>query len=147
MLTAEGRKTGEAILRRVCVGRRICGIHFFAFPSLLLLDPALPGGEESFLRIESSWQFSPSGDLEWPDDADTIPEQPVEELCRIAVSLREHPIVAANLGTAVAHLLLRFAGGPALLITGCHPMYESWELSAGRDMVIALPGGGITYSE
>ena len=145
-MNAEDREAATAVLRRACVGRQICGIHFYAFPILILdsggnnADKSI-GDNELFLRIESGWTFIDSGR---PTEEANHPERPLEELAAVAARLRSFPIRSVQLG-ATADLTLEFEGGAALVLAGYDPQYESWELSGDGTMVVALPGGEVTF--
>ena len=147
------RKRANEILTRLCVGRSICGVHFYADQPILVLASYdgssaadFDGPAEAYLMLEAGWQV--------PDDLSValaaadlaLPTRPLEDLVAVACGLRRHPIVSALLGDRVPHLGLRFADGSAFVANAWDATYEVWSIGAGEWSVYALAGGEITWA-
>ncbi len=126
-------------LEAVLLDRAIVGMYF-AFSNLWFNDPKKPGGEDAYLRIGNGWSFlnaAASGIT--PSEV----SRDYRELAQIAAGLAEARVKSIRLDVSRAHLWLVFETGDTLFINGWHDQYESWELSAGEYLVVALAAGDL----
>jgi hypothetical protein len=138
----------EAILKYVCVGRRICAVNFYTVPILEIDVVNEPKFESDIsLTIESEWRVFDELPvnipiIQFPDSV--VDQNRTSELICAMAYLGWYRIIDARLGDDIPHLLLKFENGKTLFINGHHDMYESWNLSAGKFMIVATPGDEIT---
>ena len=133
----KARTSAEAVLRRLLVGGRICGVNFCWTPVLVITgDP--PGHPESSLHIENGWRFFDSSTRvdPSPDEKQTA----VEDLVARSCGLRDQPIVGVRLGDESPHLFVTFTDGRGLFLDGHHDLYECWQLYADGFTVVAMMG-------
>ena len=126
----------ESILRYLCIGRRICGINFYAVP-ILVIDTveAARSKVDAYLTVEGEWNIL----QEVPSDFQTIhfshditdQKRTSELICAIG-KLGWYSIIDIQLGDSVPHLLIKFENGQTLFLNGHHDQYESWNMSAGE---------------
>jgi hypothetical protein len=146
-INAKDKALADAILKHLCPGRRICGVTFYAIPNLVIdFDDKPQHSHETHLSIEGDWML-------FDDEIPSLPptqipnygthKQRISELiCRLGY-LGWHTIVGAELGTDSPYLLLKFANGQTLFINGRHELYESWHITSGEFMVVAMPGDNL----
>ncbi len=147
----------EAILRHLCIGRRICGLTFYAIPMLTFdTDDQHSGERAAILTIEGPWALLD----EIPADLTTIQWQDLDgshdwrgrasAVAAAAVSLAWYRVVDARLADEVPHLLITFSNGQALCVHGHRDHYESWNIVSGRQsagnwfLVVAGPQDDLT---
>ncbi len=153
----QDKTLGEAILRHLCIGRRICGVTFYAMPMLTLdTDDEHSGERNAVLTIEGEWTLLNEIPgvlplIQWPDrDDQQVERERMSQLVAAAGRLGWYPIVDARLSDHVPHLLLTFSNGQTLYINGHHERYESWNIAAGHVtagsgfLVVAGPEDGLT---
>lgn len=136
----QGHSLAIQALEAVLLGRAIIGMYFSG-SNLWFNDPDHPSGRDAYLRIENSWALVDPG-----AGSDHLPEDlrnDYRELARVAASLAESRVQSIRLGTEHAHLWLTFDDGQTLFVCGKKDCYESWELSYGDYMVVALAGGDV----
>jgi hypothetical protein len=151
-VNSDTRIQAQDIVRRLCVGRSICGVHFYADQPIVVLGSydgsstvAFEGPSQALLMIEAGWTVSEnlSSDLAATDVA--IPPRTIEELAVLASSLRRFPITSVHLGDPAPHLGLRFADGRALFVNGWDPRFEVWSINAGAWSIYALQNAEIDW--
>ncbi len=143
----EDKTRAEAVLRHVCLGRHLCGVHFYAAPVLLMYYREGPAVPEAYLTIEGGWHVDTQS-ARGSASAGVL-QQPIEELARLACLLRRYPIVGVELGQTAPHLILTFGNGQILFVDGHHDRFESWNVYAGESgefTVIAAPGDEVVES-
>lgn len=143
----EDKTLAEAILKHLCVGRRICGINFYTTPVLLIDVAAGPQSEmNAYLTIEAEWRVFDELPLQLPIiefPGHIVDKQRTSELICAIGQLGWHRIMDVQLGESSPHLVLKFENGLFLYINGHHDLYESWNISAGEYQVVATPGDGL----
>lgn len=140
-MDAEDKRSAEAVLRHLFVGRYVCGVHFYGQPVLVIdaLDrQAAPLKDEVSLHIETRWRLYDAAPAVLPACAEELEPLPLPELCRVAGELRPQRICGATLGEAVPHLLLHFADGRVLFVNGHHERYETWQVYAEDFLLVAF---------
>jgi len=133
-------KLGLRVLEEVLLHRAIIGMYFSG-SNLWFNEPGSPAVEDGYLRIENGWALLRSGkprDYE-PSDVQTD----YRELATVAARLADVRVQSIHLGTYHGHLWLTFESGDTLFVNGRDETYESWELSYGDYMVVALAGGDL----
>ena len=148
-MNPDHKHLAETVLQHVCVGRRIGGMTS-DFPPILLLDgrgsPAAyaPIDADVVLTIEHHWSVTGEpGEAPPASDPPTTSAPASGPFALALCELREHPIVNVTLGETAPHLTLHFDNGQRLVINGHNDRFESWQLSAGMYMVVAVPGDAV----
>ncbi len=137
-MNAKDKALAESILRHLCIGRRICGVTFYAIPMLTLdTDDQHSGERSATLTVEGEWAVlngipGTLPPMYWPEGEDKqLERERMSELVTAAGRLGWSPIVDAKLYENAPHLLLTFGNGQTLYINGHHERYESWTIAAG----------------
>lgn len=166
------KRLADAVLRRLCLSAEIVGIRLPGFPNITTLEVGdnpynksesavdlytrqRPRGEV-WIKIEGRWAVlasAPAPSLEQEQTAaQELPQEATDEQLRQLLTLREDRIVEIRLGAIAAHLIMRFASGRALFVSGDHRAYESWQLgltpaqsvaSENMWLLVDMPGGDI----
>ncbi len=135
-MNPEDKPLAEAILRHLCIGRRICGVLIYATPTLTIdTDDEDSMERPASLRISAVSrvleEIPPNlPELDFQEARGEDWRQPVSELLAAVAYLGWHKITAVRIGDNVPHLLLTFSNGQTLYING-HDRYECWEISDG----------------
>ena len=146
VLSNADREMVLPLLERALVGKHLCGIHFYFTPIVLVNYPDAPSdNSEAYITIESAWRREETLRGDWPNTEADLPEQSVAHLATAAAELRPYRIRAISLGTTAAHLRLEFENDAGLLLSGNNPRFESWQVGTPNLLVVAAPGGGLTW--
>ena len=135
-MTQEERAYVEAVLQYVMSGQSFCRVQFYGHPILYIWGPKPTNAawwyeDEASIHVEGRWRLFETVPTQWPRWLDELPEQPMEELARVACRLRRNAIVSVRLGEEAPHLLITFDNGQVLFVNGHHEEFESWEVNAG----------------
>lgn len=137
-MESKDKALAEAIVRHLCVGRRICGVTFYAIPMLTIDSVDQHSGElHSSVEIDDGWRVlddvpSDLPAIEYEDDSDdAVRQKRISELVAAVGYLGWHEIVDARIGDEAPHLLMTFRNGQTLYINGHDDRYESWNIAAG----------------
>ena len=141
----QDKELAESILRDLCVGRGICGMNFYAVP-VLVIDEVTPSKRESFVTVESDWIIYDG--MAMALAAVQSPNGPVDSartsmLIREIADLAWQKIIGVKLGDEIPDLFIEFENGKVLKINGHHDKFESWNVSAGKFLVVAVPGDDV----
>ena len=143
MLTAKDRSLGLDIARALLVGRAVSGYRFVTDPVVIFDELPPASGSSVYLHIESGCQV-----LQRKDES--ISElgrgrRAFEDLWPELVSLARSQVSNVRMAELGADLLIDFANGRALWVSGVDAEYESWTLGreGGSELIVALAGGGI----
>ncbi len=150
------RAVAEAVVRHLCIGRRICAVTFYLTPGLTIdLADEHFGEHPAYLNVEGEWtvldeipDILPAIESEELYDQDAAQAR-ASELVAVVGRLGWSEIVDARLGEDAPHLLLSFSTGKTLYISGYDRYYDSWTISAGNIakcqgfQVVAEPDGGL----
>lgn len=136
----EAHQIGTQVLEAVLLPRAI-GAMYFRASNLWFDDPERPSVEEAYLRIENGWTLLRPGE---PDGSPlTDLQNDYRDLAAVAARFAGLRVRSVRLGSDDGHLWLTFESGDTLFVNGSNDSYESWELSCGDYMVVALAGGDL----